>query len=127
MLKTLIVLIALAFPSSVFAGGGQTSLAKACWDNRATNNIATLQGLECVFLAILDIIVPFAGLAAFVLLISGGFSYLTSGGDPKKLQQAQGIITGSIIGIIVIVSIYLIFLLLENLTGINFLRFEIPN
>lgn len=87
---------------------------------------ATLKDLECIVSRLFNYIIPFAGLAAFVVLIAGGFQFLTGGGDPKKVQQAQGIITGAIIGIVVTLGVYLIFRLLGLITGIDLLRFEIP-
>lgn len=87
---------------------------------------ATLQDLECIISRLFNYIIPFAGMAAFVVLIVGGFQYLTAGGDPKKVQQAQGVITGAIIGIVVTLGVYLIFRLLGLITGIDLLRFEIP-
>jgi len=93
----------------------------------ATNQgAATLQGLQCIVERLFNYIIPFAGMAAFVVLIVGGFQFLTAGGDPKKVQQAQGIITGAIIGIIVTLGVYLIFRLLGLITGLDLLQFEIP-
>ncbi|MDZ4228638.1 MAG: hypothetical protein U1C50_00115 [Patescibacteria group bacterium] len=86
-----------------------------------------LQDLECIVKNLFNYIIPFAGMAAFVVLIVGGFQYLTAGGDPKKVQQAQGIITGAIIGIIVTLGVYLIFRLLGLITGIDLLQFAIPS
>lgn len=88
---------------------------------------AELKNLECIVQRAFNIIVPFAGLAAFVVLIVGGFQYLTSGGDPKKTQQASGIITGAVIGIVVTLAVYLIFRLLGSITGLDLLQFEIPS
>ncbi len=88
---------------------------------------ATLQEIECIVQHIFNIIIPFAGLAAFVVLIVGGFQYLTSGGDPKKAQQAQGVITGAVIGIIVTLGVWFIFQLLNTVTGLDLLKFEIPH
>lgn len=89
--------------------------------------IALLQGIECIFKNILLIIIPFAGLAAFVVLIVGGFQYLTSAGDPKQLQKASGTITAAIIGIIVILVVWFIFRLLNAITGLDLLKFQIPS
>lgn len=91
------------------------------------NSAATLQELECIVKQAFNLIIPFAGLAAFVVLIAGGFSYLTSAGDPKKVQQAQGMITGAIIGIIVTLAIWFIFQLIKVITGIDVLQFAIPS
>lgn len=92
----------------------------------ATDDIATLQGFECIFANILSIIIPLAGLAAFITLIIGGFQYLTSAGDPKQLQKATGTITAAVIGIAVILGIWFIFKLLNVITGLDLLQFEIP-
>lgn len=88
---------------------------------------ATLQSLECIVQKGFNLIIPFAGIAAFVVLIAGGFQYLTSAGDPKKTQQAQGVITGAIIGIIATLGIWFIFQLIKVITGVDVLQFEIPS
>lgn len=50
-----------------------------------------------------------SGLILFVYLIWAGFSYLTSGGDPQKVEGARGHITNALIGFIIIfVSFWLI-------------------
>lgn len=97
-----------------------------CFITDAGTDIATLQGFECIFKNILLIIIPFAGLAAFVTLIIGGFQYLTSAGDPKQLQKATATITAAVIGIVVILGIWFIFKLLNVITGLDLLKFEIP-
>jgi len=94
--------------------------------NITTTTAPTLQEIECLVKNILAIIIPFAGLAAFVILLIGGFQYLTSGGDPKKTQEAQGVITGAVIGIITTMAVWFIFQLLNNITGLDLLKFEIP-
>lgn len=45
----------------------------------------------------------FAGIGLLLYLIYGGFSYLTSSGDPKKTEAAKGIITNAIIGFFLVV------------------------
>lgn len=92
-----------------------------------TGDIANLQGFECIFANILSIIIPLAGLAAFVTLIIGGFQYLTSAGDPKQLQKATGTITAAVIGIAVILGVWFIFKLLNLITGLDLLQFQIPS
>lgn len=93
-----------------------------------TGDVATLQELSCIVESLFNNIIPFAGLAAFVMLIIGGFQYLTSGGDPQKTKQAQGLITGTIIGIVATLAVYIIFRLIGAITGLdqNILKFEIP-
>lgn len=88
--------------------------------------IATLQGFECILANIFRIITPLAGFAAFITLIIGGFQYLTSAGDPKQAQKASSIITGAIIGLVVVMAVWFIFRLLKTLTGLDFFYFAIP-
>lgn len=49
-----------------------------------------------------------AGTALLLYLISGGFAYLTSAGDPKKLEAARNVITNAVIGFLIIISAYFI-------------------
>ena len=44
----------------------------------------------------------FSGIALLLMLIFGGFSLLTSGGDPKQLESGKQKITYSIIGFIIV-------------------------
>ncbi|MCG2692005.1 pilin [Microgenomates group bacterium] len=97
-----------------------------CYTIESGTKVANLQGFECIFKNILLIIIPLAGLAAFITLIIGGFQYLTSAGDPKQLQKATGTITAAVIGIAVILGIWFIFKLLFVITGLDLLQFEIP-
>src|SRR3989344_738841 len=43
-----------------------------------------------------------------VVLIAGGFIYLTSGGNPKKTETAKGLITSAIVGIIIAFAAWLV-------------------
>ena len=95
-------------------------------DIGGVKKVATLQGFECVLANIFRIIIPLAGLAAFVVLITGGFQYLTSGGNPEQTKKAQSVITGAIIGLIVTMAIWFIFRLLNTITGLDLLQFAIP-
>lgn len=115
-------LITPAFAQTQDWGALSTSLGTQC----ETGGIATLQGFECIFANILRIIIPLAGIAAFVILLLGGFQYITSGGDPKQTQKAQSMITGAIIGIAVTVGIWFLFQFLNAVTGLNLLNFAVP-
>lgn len=89
-------------------------------------DVATLQGLECVFGNILRVTIPLLGIAAFIILISGGIQYMTSAGDPKQTQKARGTITAAIIGLVVVLGIWFLFQILNAFTGLDLLNFKIP-
>lgn len=87
--------------------------------------VATIKGFECIFANILNVVVRFAGIALLVMLLMGGFKYMTAGGDPKKTQAAQQTLTYAIIGLIAIIGAWFIFLLIKQFTGVDVLKFRI--
>lgn len=50
----------------------------------------------------LPIVFAFAGAGLFLMLMAAGFSYLTSAGDAKKLEQGKQRLTYALIGFAVI-------------------------
>ena len=52
--------------------------------------------------ASMQLIFVFGGIGLLLMLLAGGFTLLTSAGDPKKLQQGQQRITNAILGLIII-------------------------
>lgn len=69
-----------------------------------TTKTALPEYLEYVF----TFAIMVAGLFAFGALIYGGFSYLTSAGDPTKMKEGQDQIMAGFLGLIIILSSYLI-------------------
>jgi len=51
---------------------------------------------------IINVIGGVAALIAVLFIIYGGFLYITSAGDDEKVKQAQGTITGSVIGLAIV-------------------------
>ncbi len=91
----------------------------------AISDPATIQDLEEVFGRILSLAIPFGGLAAFVMLIIGGFKYLTSGGDPRKSEAAKQTITYALVGLVLLVSAFLIINFIKAFTGVDVTKFTI--
>ena len=99
------------------------------WNNgRCTKDgVATIQGFECLFQNIAQVIVYFAGIVFFFMFIKGGFQYLTSGGDPKKTAKATSTLTMSIVGLVGVIISFLIIKFIANFTGIESItEFAIP-
>ncbi len=61
----------------------------------------------------------FSGIVLFLMLVTGGFTFLFAGGDPKAAQKAQGTITSAIIGLVVIAAAYLMLSVIQNFTGVD--------
>lgn len=84
-----------------------------------------LSDLTGIFENAVGAILSLAGIVLFVLLITGGIKYITSGGDPKAVEGAKKTITYAIGGLLVILLSYLILVLIENITGAKVTQFKI--
>lgn len=92
----------------------------------ATDNVATLQGFECIFTNIVRVLVPIAGLAFFIMLVVGSFQLITAGGDAKQVQKARATLTSAIAGFAAFFGIWFVLLLIRTITGVDVTQFVIP-
>jgi len=97
------------------------------WHDPTGQEPATLKDLEFVFARILQITGSLITLALFIMLLIGGFKFLTSGGDPKRTESAKGTMTYAIVGLVVIIASYLILKTIEFFTGLKLTEFTIPS
>jgi hypothetical protein len=98
----------------------------ATLENLQNGDVATIQSVQTLFVNVIGVIVALAGVALFIMFVVSGFSFLFSGGDPKKLEQAKGTLTNAIIGLVVIVAAYLILRLIGVFSGYtNITQFNI--
>ncbi len=114
---------------SVFLFTAKTVLAQGkTWSSRCSvNNVATIQGLECLFGNILTVITATAGFIFFGMFIIGGFQYISSQGDAKSLSGANSTLFNSVLGLIGTIGSYLILKLISEITGLpSILDFKIP-
>lgn len=91
----------------------------------AVDNPATLGDLEILFGNVVKVILGFAGIVFFILLLSSGLKFITSGGDPKALEGAKKTLTYAIGGLIVIILSYLILVLIKEITGVDVTIFKV--
>lgn len=101
-------------------------LAQSNWYDASGEEPARFSDLEIIFKNILNIILSLAGLGVFVMLIVGGFKFLTAGGNPENAAKAKGVITWAIIGLIVMLMVWFVMKLIEEFTGAEVTVFEIP-
>lgn len=92
----------------------------------AYDEVVTLKGFENIFSTILSLATTAAGLVCFLMLIIGGFKYLTSGGDPKQAASARGTLTWAVAGLAIIIGVWFILQFIEYFTGVEVTIFEIP-
>lgn len=70
-------------------------------------------GLQLVFFG--------SGLACFVYLVIGAFSYIVSGGEKDKIQKAQQTMTYAVVGLVLVVTVYAVIRIIETVLGIGIL------
>ncbi len=90
------------------------------------DGVATIKGLECLFTNVLRVATTVGGLAFGAMLIVGGFKWITSGGDPKGVKEAQGTITSALLGLALMVVAWFILRIIQEITGANVTEFQIP-
>ena len=86
---------------------------------------AQLSGIVAIIENIIKLLAPAAGIAFVIMLLFGGYQFMTSGGDPKAVGAARGTLTYAVIGIILVVSAWLILQLVGNITGANVTTIEL--
>lgn len=79
-------------------GGAELELNAADCDKSTTGSTSTIENLIRDIVNILSIIV---GIVAVIMIIYGGFRYVTSSGDSGNITTAKNIIVYSIIGLII--------------------------
>ncbi len=55
---------------------------------------------------IINVVLSLLGLIAVIIIIIGGFMWMTSGGDETKIKKAKGLMLNGIIGLLIIVISY---------------------
>jgi len=77
----------------------------------------TLSGLEIIFTSVVKSLLALGAIALFILLVTSGFKYLTSAGDPKAVEGAKKTLTYAIGGFVALLFSYLILRVIGQLTG----------
>lgn len=77
------------------------------------NNIAS------VINNVVPFVIALAGIILFLILMWGGFDYVTSEGSPEKLKKANAKITAGVIGFVLLILSFLITRILAYVFGIG--------
>ena len=96
-----------------------------CIDGDLEKCAPSLAGLEQVFSNVVEVVLALAGIVLFIMLISGGFKYITAGGDPKGIEGAKKTLTYAIGGMVLLAMAFLILRFIQEFTGVDVTRFRI--
>jgi len=92
----------------------------------ALDDPAKLSSIVEILENIISLLAPAAGIAFFIMMLVGGFQFLTSGGDPKAAGAARGTLTYAVIGIVLVIVSWLILVLIRDITGASVTAVELP-
>ena len=112
--------------SPILAQETEDWTGRCVFTDKDGDKIATIQGLECTFYNVLQVIVTLAGLVFLFMFIANGFKYLFSSSDQKKLAEINSSITMTVVGLVGIIISWLILSFISQLTGVDVTIFKIP-
>jgi len=70
--------------------------------------------------AVVKVVLSILGLVATILLIAGGFMWMTSGGNEEKVGKAKQLMGAAIIGLVIVLIAYAAAtFIVEGLTGVT--------
>ena len=84
-----------------------------------------LSELGAVFSNIVQVALGLGGIVLFIMLLSGGFKYITAGGDPKGIEGAKKTLTYAIGGMVLLAMAFLILRFIQEFTGVDITNFRI--
>lgn len=104
------VLPAFAADPTPAAPGGLSGLLGSGLENAAPNELktGTETDLPKIIGGIVKALIGLIGALLFVYLLYGGFTYMTAGGDSKKVTEAVTVIKNAVIGMVIIALSYAI-------------------
>jgi hypothetical protein len=75
----------------------------------------------------IPLIFAFAGLGLLIMLISAGYTFLTSAGDAKKMEQGKQQLTNAIVGFFIVFAAYWIVQLVGTIFGLESINSVFPS
>jgi hypothetical protein len=110
--------------------GGETiaflSLALPVWAqwDPGTIQITTVPGLADFTIAnfvtaLIRLIIIIAFIIAFIFLLIGGIRWITAGGETKAVEGARNMVTGALVGLIIVLAAFAIIRLIEFFFGVT--------
>jgi len=104
----------LSFPIVAFART-ENAQTENLWDEINKDLEGSDQGVGPLIVRVLNWFIGAAAVVCVVMLIVGGYSYMTAGGDENKVKTATKTLTNAIIGLaICFIAVILVNFVLEN-------------
>lgn len=110
----LVGFVGLASERAMAAAPSSTVCQTLGSDNSCTTAPANGIDIYKLVRSIVSILSLIVGVAAIIMIVIGGFKFITSGGDPTKVKSARSTLLYALIGIVVAVSAQLLVTVVFN-------------
>ncbi|OGF26195.1 hypothetical protein A2331_01975 [Candidatus Falkowbacteria bacterium RIFOXYB2_FULL_34_18] len=110
IISTLAIFTLVVLPMFTFALPVSADANALLWGGQA-GNIQANTGLgnedpRVMASAVINILLGFLGIIAVLIILLGGFKWMTAAGDEGKVDEAKKLIGAGVIGLVVILSAY---------------------
>ncbi len=102
LLLVILILVVFLLGKAVLAANLNVGLEYAAGTGLGT------QDIRITIASIIRTFLGFLGILAVLIILYGGYIYMTSAGNPEKIEQAKKILRDAIIGLIIILSAFAI-------------------
>ncbi len=103
---------------ALFAGILSTQVVLAA-NAPIVNPLGAIDNVQLLLSKIISWFLGIIGVLALLAFLYGGFSYITSFGDDKKMGAAKQVIISAIIGLIIVTGSYVILKTVQTALGIQ--------
>jgi len=86
------------------------------------DQVATLNCIPAIFSNVVNALLIFAGIFALGIFIMGGFKFMNSAGDSKKLEGARNNLVYGIMGLLIVLLSFLIINIISTVTGVECIK-----
>jgi hypothetical protein len=98
---------AMAFVSPAHAQNNNLNL----WGNYSANEFQNETGLgqkdpRAIVASVIRVILGFLGIVAVVIILLGGFKWMTAGGNKDKVSEARKLIISGVVGLVIIMAAF---------------------
>lgn len=135
------LVISAAVASAAFSSFGQVSAANlqdafnkdatkplgAAASNAGYETDESKASVENIIATVIQTLISFLGIIFLLLIIYGGYNWMTASGDNAKVELAKNTITRAAIGLIVVIGAYAISFFVINSLGGQTLQGDIIN
>lgn len=92
------------------------------WGDCVKGNVATFDCIPVIFSNVVNALLMFGGIFALFIFLYGGFRFMNSGGDSKKLEGARETLVYGALGLSLVLLSFFVINIISHVTGANCIK-----